>query len=98
MIRFEWDPVKAKSNERKYGVAFDDAMHVFDDPYALFEQDREDERGELRWKPSAPWVRSWCSWSPTRFEKTPRTRSSALSLHAEPPGRSEPIMSKVVRK
>ena len=50
MIRFEWDPVKAKSNERKHGIAFDDAMHVFDDPYALFEQDREDERGELRWQ------------------------------------------------
>lgn len=25
-------------------------MHVFDDPNALFEQDRTDETGELRWQ------------------------------------------------
>ncbi len=25
-------------------------MHVFDDPYALFEQDRTGEGGELRWR------------------------------------------------
>jgi uncharacterized DUF497 family protein len=25
-------------------------MHVFDDPYSLFEQDRADETGELRWQ------------------------------------------------
>ncbi len=25
-------------------------MHVFEDPYALFEQDRIDETGELRWR------------------------------------------------
>jgi len=24
-IRFEWDPVKAKSNERKHGVTFEEA-------------------------------------------------------------------------
>jgi uncharacterized DUF497 family protein len=25
-------------------------MHVFEDPYALFEQDRTGETGELRWQ------------------------------------------------
>jgi hypothetical protein len=50
MIRFEWDPAKARTNQRKHGVSFEDAMHVFDDPYALFEQDRIDETGELRWR------------------------------------------------
>jgi hypothetical protein len=50
MIRFEWDPVKARTNQRKHGVSFEDAMHVFDDPYALFEQDRTDEAGEQRWQ------------------------------------------------
>jgi uncharacterized DUF497 family protein len=50
MIRFEWDPVKARTNQRKYGVTFEDAMHVFEDPYALFEQDRTGEAGELRWQ------------------------------------------------
>jgi hypothetical protein len=50
MIRFEWDPVKARSNQRKHGVTFQDAMHVFDDPHALFEQDRVDEGGAPRWQ------------------------------------------------
>jgi hypothetical protein len=49
MLRFEWDPAKARSNYRKHGVRFEDAMHVFEDAYALFEQDRSDE-GEPRWR------------------------------------------------
>lgn len=47
MIQFEWDEAKARSNKRKHGVSFEDAMHIFDDPYAVAEQDRI-ERGELR--------------------------------------------------
>jgi uncharacterized DUF497 family protein len=43
------DGAKAKTNERKHGVRFDDAMLVFVDPYALTEQDRV-ESGELRWQ------------------------------------------------
>ena len=50
MIRFEWDPVKARTNQRKHGIAFEDAMHTFDDPYALFDQDRASEAGEPRWR------------------------------------------------
>ncbi len=34
MVWFEWDDAKAKTNERKHGVRFDDAMLVFSDPYA----------------------------------------------------------------
>jgi uncharacterized protein len=49
MLRFEWDEAKAKSNARKHGVRFEDAMLVFADPYALVEQDRV-EGGELRWQ------------------------------------------------
>ena len=49
MLRFEWDPAKARTNERKHGVSFEDAIHVFDDHHALFELDRADEFGELRW-------------------------------------------------
>ena len=47
---FEWDPAKARTNRRKHGVFFDDAMHVFDDPYALFEQDPVTDAGEPRWR------------------------------------------------
>jgi uncharacterized DUF497 family protein len=49
MVQFEWDETKAKSNARKHGVRFEDAMLVFADPYALVEQDRL-EGGELRWQ------------------------------------------------
>jgi uncharacterized DUF497 family protein len=49
MVWFEWDESKARSNERKHGVRFDDAMLVFADPFALVEQDRI-EGGELRWQ------------------------------------------------
>ena len=51
MIRFEWDAVKARTNQRKHGVSFEEALNVFDDPRALVEQDRtDDETGELRWR------------------------------------------------
>ncbi|MGA2144260.1 MAG: BrnT family toxin [Bryobacteraceae bacterium] len=50
MIRFEWDPAKARTNQRKHGVTFEEAANLFDDPYALFEQDRTDETGETRWR------------------------------------------------
>jgi hypothetical protein len=49
MILFEWDEAKAKTNERKHGVSFEDAMLVFDDPYAIAEQDRIEGR-ERRWQ------------------------------------------------
>ena len=49
MLRFEWDPAKARTNQRKHGVSFEDAMHVFDAPHALFELDRADDYGESRW-------------------------------------------------
>ena len=50
MLRFEWDLAKARTNQRKHGVGFEDAMHVFEDPFALFEPDRTDDAGELRWQ------------------------------------------------
>lgn len=48
MVWLEWDDAKAKADERKHGVRFDDAMLAFSDPHALVEQDRI-EGGELRW-------------------------------------------------
>jgi uncharacterized protein len=51
MIWFEWDPTKARTNRRKHGITFEEAVNVFGDPSALFEQDRiDDETGELRWE------------------------------------------------
>jgi uncharacterized DUF497 family protein len=49
MLQFEWDSAKARVNLQKHSVGFEDAMHVFEDPFALFEQDRTDVSGETRW-------------------------------------------------
>jgi uncharacterized DUF497 family protein len=48
-IRFEWDEVKAVANFRKHGVSFEDATEVFEDPNAIFRQDRVVD-GEQRWQ------------------------------------------------
>jgi uncharacterized DUF497 family protein len=50
MLRFEWDPVKARVNLRKHFVSFKDAMHVFEAPYALFEQEITDVPEKTRWR------------------------------------------------
>lgn len=34
-MAFEWDPAKAKLNFRNHRVRFEEAVAVFDDPYAL---------------------------------------------------------------
>jgi len=48
-FEFDWDPVKAESNRRKHGVAFEAAMGVFGDPLALSLLDKESGEGEERW-------------------------------------------------
>jgi hypothetical protein len=34
-LRFTWDPEKARANERKHGVSFQEAVTVFSDPLAF---------------------------------------------------------------
>jgi uncharacterized protein len=39
-VEFEWDDLKAESNETKHGVSFEEARTVFDDPLAkIFDDD-----------------------------------------------------------
>jgi len=47
-MRFEWDPVKAKSNIRKHGVSFDEAVTVFKDPLAFIFNDTMHSEQEHR--------------------------------------------------
>lgn len=42
-VGFEWDRAKAQANLRAYGVTFETARTVFDDPYG---HDQEDNRKE----------------------------------------------------
>jgi len=45
MVRFEWDPAKAKSNFKKHSVSFEEARSVFYDELAIqfFDDDDKDE-------------------------------------------------------
>jgi hypothetical protein len=45
---FEWDPRKAAANQRKHGVAFEEAIPVFGDPLARIFDDPEHSEGEAR--------------------------------------------------
>jgi len=43
---FEWDSNKNEANAEKHGVAFDEAVEVFDEPFLRFRSVRS---GETRW-------------------------------------------------
>jgi hypothetical protein len=45
---FEWDSRKARSNQRKHGVSFDEACTVFDDSRATIFPDEDHSNGEER--------------------------------------------------
>jgi uncharacterized protein len=45
---FEWDPAKDAENQRKHGVAFDEASTVFGDPLAWTIDDPDHSAGERR--------------------------------------------------
>ena len=47
-MKFEWDPVKAKSNIQKHGVSFDEAVTVFKDPLAYIFDDATHSKQEHR--------------------------------------------------
>jgi uncharacterized DUF497 family protein len=46
---FEWDEEKAKSNEAKHGVTFEEAKTVFNDPFAVTISDPDHSDEEERW-------------------------------------------------
>lgn len=45
---FEWDEQKAKSNQQKHGITFEDAQTVFRDPYAYIFYDEWHSHEEER--------------------------------------------------
>jgi uncharacterized protein len=34
-LEFEWDEQKAKTNQRKHGVSFEEAKSIFQDPFSI---------------------------------------------------------------
>jgi len=47
-LRFEWDPRKDSSNQRKHGVSFPEAKTVFEDNFARLIPDPDHSEGEER--------------------------------------------------
>ena len=46
---FSWDQAKNRINQKKHGVSFEAATHVFDDPFHLSRLERVID-GEERWQ------------------------------------------------
>lgn len=49
IYEFEWDPEKARANQHKHGVPFEEAATVFLDPRAVSLYDEEHSEQEDRW-------------------------------------------------
>jgi uncharacterized protein len=49
VYNFEWDPVKARLNQKKHGISFEISSAVFKDPRALTLFDEEHSGVEDRW-------------------------------------------------
>lgn len=47
-MQFNWDEKKARANVRKHGVAFEEALSVFFDPFAATIADPDHSEGEHR--------------------------------------------------
>jgi len=48
-MEFEWDPAKARRNERKHGLSLEEAATVFGDPLAISFHDPDHSTEEARW-------------------------------------------------
>ncbi len=48
-LTFEWDQNKSEANERKHGVAFEEAKTVFNDPFAITIDDPDHSDDEYRY-------------------------------------------------
>lgn len=48
-LNFEWDPVKARANQKKHGVSFEQGTEVFRDPLATSIFDEDHSTDEDRW-------------------------------------------------
>jgi uncharacterized protein len=49
LLEFEWDENKAKANERKHGVSFEETISVFNDSLSINFDDPDHSVGENRY-------------------------------------------------
>jgi uncharacterized DUF497 family protein len=50
MDDFEWDPDKERLNALRHGIAFSEAVTVFEDPLSIARLDREHSESEERFR------------------------------------------------
>ena len=48
-LLFEWDEDKARGNEAKHGVSFDEGKTIFNDPFSITISDPDHSANEDRW-------------------------------------------------
>jgi uncharacterized DUF497 family protein len=48
-MQFDWDEEKNEINKKKHGIDFEDAIHVFNDPYHAEIYDNVHSTDEERW-------------------------------------------------
>ena len=61
-IEFEWDPKKARSNQKKHGVSFDEAATAFSDEEGLLLDDpdhSEEENHFILLVVGPAWAMTW---------------------------------------
>lgn len=46
-LRFDWDQRKARANQKKHGISFEEASTVFSDEHALLVDDPEHSEQEI---------------------------------------------------
>ncbi|MDR2478628.1 MAG: BrnT family toxin [Treponema sp.] len=49
-MAFVWDPAKAAENVRRHNVYFEDAEHIFDDPFRMKRRDDDSSITEERYQ------------------------------------------------
>ena len=93
-LRFEWDPDKAATNERKHGVTFVEASTAFRDPHSVSVPDPDHSATEARWLLLGVSRQGACWLSPTWSAVT----RFGSSLHVQPRAASANAMKKTKRK
>jgi uncharacterized protein (DUF4415 family) len=92
-VRFEWDETKSLRNLHEYGVGFETAILVFDDPHTLTQRNSASEQEE-RWITIASVASVASFWLCIRFVKQTVMRPFALSRREQP----DPMRGRLMRK
>lgn len=89
LYEFEWDPAKARTNFNKHGVHFEQATHLFRDPFALTIPDEEHSEDEVRWITLGKNISGQYVLVVHTFERMTNQVARIRLISARPPTRAE---------